>query len=76
MYSIKATVNRDRLGYERCDGYKQENFQVCAICKEGYIDDEICPRCGGYGEIPIDCKNPTLLTYSEYTTIHVKTAKY
>jgi len=58
----------DRLGYPRCDGYNVEDFQVCAVCDEdnkGYIGDEICPRCGGYGESPIGLDNQNYLTEEE-----------
>jgi len=58
----------DRLGYPRCDGYNMEDYQLCLACDDsnkGFIGDEICPRCGGYGEFPIGLPNSKTLTEEE-----------
>lgn len=48
--------NLDRLGNERCAGYRQADFAPCSRCQvKGLPLREPrtnCPECGGYGEAP------------------------
>jgi hypothetical protein len=49
---------KDRLGNERCEGYKPEEFQACDApgCKDGKVNNKWCSTCGGYGEFPVPYK--------------------
>jgi RecJ-like exonuclease len=54
---------KDRNGFERCGGYKQEDFIVCPKCNGNIRKKNICKTCGGYGEISKESHNSRCMAW-------------